>query len=194
MRRNIFYRSPKPTGSPVEIACRTALQLHSAILAADMHSVSADHLDYIDDAGIAALKSSGVIPVLLPGAVFFMGLKQYPPARKMIEAGLPVALATDFNPGSCMTQNVPLIMTIAATQCRMTVPQVISAFTINAAYAISRERLCGSLEPGKRADIVILDVPNYEMLPYYFSHNHIRHVICKGMRVVQDFCDLEKFE
>jgi imidazolonepropionase len=156
-------------------------------LAAELHAISADHLDYISEANTEALVSSGTIGVLLPGAVFFLGLKQYPPVRKLIESGLPVAISTDFNPGSCMTQNLHMIMTIACTRCRMTIEEAITACTLNAAFAEDRGHVCGSIEPGKRADLVILDTPHYETLPYHFGHNHVRKVICGGKLVVDEF-------
>ncbi len=158
-----------------------------AALAAEVGAVSADHLDYTSLDGLRAMKRSGTIPVILPGAVFFLGLRQYPPVRKMMEEQLPVAMATDFNPGSCMSQNVSMIMTIACTQCRMSIPEALTAFTLNAAHAMDRGKICGSIEVGKRADFVILDVDNYEMLPYHFGHNHIKHVICKGRHLVNNF-------
>lgn len=156
-------------------------------LAGEIEAVSADHLDYIDDEGVISMKKGGTIAVLLPGAVFFLGLKQYAPARKLIEAGLPVALATDFNPGSCMTLNYPAVMTIAATQCRMKLEEIICACTINAACSIGKQSICGSLETGKRADIVVLDTPSYQTIPYHFGHNHFRHVICNGKWIIRDF-------
>ncbi|MBN1355699.1 imidazolonepropionase [bacterium] len=158
------------------------------VLAAELNAVSADHLDYIDDDGIHALIRSGTIGVLLPGAVFFLGLNRYAPARKMIDSGMTIALSTDFNPGSCMSQNLPLIMTIACTQCRMTIQEAISACTLNAAFAAGRGTVCGSIEPGKRADLIILDTPAYSMIPYHFGHNHVRHVFCGGIPVVRNFC------
>ncbi len=158
-----------------------------AALAARLGAVSADHLDQTDQAGMAALAQSGTVGVLLPGCIFFMGLKQYPPARTFIESGVPIAISTDFNPGSCMSLNLPLTLTIAASQCRMTIPETLCAATINAAYAMDVGYECGSIEPGKRADLVILDTPTFEMLPYHFGHNHIRDVICAGRHVVRDF-------
>ncbi len=156
-------------------------------LAAELEAVSADHLDHITDSGISALIQSGTIGVILPGAVFFLGLNQYAPARKMMDSGMAIAISTDFNPGSCMSQNLHLMMTIACTQCRMTVEEVITACTLNAAFAMGRGKICGSIEPGKRADLIILDTDRYEMLPYHFGHNHVRTVICAGQPVIENF-------
>jgi imidazolonepropionase len=156
-------------------------------LAAELKAVSADHLDYINHSGMLALKESGTIGVILPGAVFFLGLKQYPPVREMIHSGMALALSTDFNPGSCMSQHLPLMMSIACIQTRMTIPETITACTLNAAYAAGRGTVCGSIEPGKRADIIILDTPNFEMIPYHLGHNHVRDVICAGKPVIENF-------
>ena len=157
-----------------------------AELAARLHAVSADHLDHTGPDGMKALAAESVVGVLLPGAVFFLGLKRYPPAREMIAAGVPVALSTDFNPGSCMSLNLHMTMTIACVSCRMTIPETVTATTINAAWAVNRQNIAGSLSPGKKADIVILDCPTVEMMPYHFGHNHVRHVFCQGRQVVED--------
>ncbi|MBN1550749.1 imidazolonepropionase [bacterium] len=177
----------KSAGLQPKIHAEQLTNSGAARLAAECHAISADHLDHIDETSMKALARSGTIGVILPGAVFFLGLKQYPPVRKMIEHGMAVALSTDFNPGSCMTQNLALMMTIACTQCRMTIDEAITAITINAAWAAGRGSVCGSIEPGKRADIIVLDTPSYEMLPYHFGHNHIRHVFCKGKTAVENF-------
>ncbi len=160
-----------------------------AQLAGALRATSADHLDYTDPEGISAIRDSDTVAVLLPGSVFFLGQKKYPPARQMISDGLVIALATDFNPGSCMTQNIHLITTIACAQCKMTIPEAITAITLNAAYAIGRGDRCGSIETGKRADLIILDTPSFEMIPYHFGHNHVRHVLCNGHLMVCDFKD-----
>ena len=104
----------------------------------------------------------------------------YAPARRMIEKGVKVALASDFNPGSCMTQSLPLITTIACTQMRLTPAEAVLAITIHAARAIRREKEIGSLDPGKQADVLILDIPDYRHLSYHFGINHVWKVIKKG--------------
>lgn len=154
-----------------------------SFLAAEMGAVSADHLVFVDDAGIKAMVEAGVIPVLLPGTTFSLGLDRYAPARKMIEAGLPVALATDLNPGSCMTESMPMIITLACLQMKMTPAEAITAATINAAHAVDRGNILGSLETGKRADLVVWDMPNYQILPYHFGVNLVDTVVKSG-RVV----------
>ena len=151
-----------------------------AELAADVGAISADHLDYISDKGISALASSNVIPVLLPGAVFFLGLKKYAPARKMIKAGLPVALATDFNPGSSPSQSMPMMMALACTQMRMTPAEALVASTEHAAAAIGGMNDVGRLEVGMQADFVVLNVSDYKLLPYHFGMNFVDKVVKKG--------------
>ncbi|OGL49812.1 MAG: imidazolonepropionase [Candidatus Schekmanbacteria bacterium RBG_13_48_7] len=149
-------------------------------VAIELNAVSADHLDYLSDQGINDLASSNVIGCLLPGASFFLGSKKYPPARKMIDAGIAVALSTDFNPGSSMTQSMPLMMTIACTHMGMTPAETIVASTINAACAIKKETKIGSLEQGKQADFIIIDANDYRVLPYHFGVNLVKTVIKNG--------------
>lgn len=154
-----------------------------AELAAKLKAVSADHLDQITDQAIQKLMSAGTIPVLLPGAIFFLGLNQYAPARKMIDNGLKVALATDFNPGSCMTQSIPMMMTLASIYMKMSPEEVWLGVTANAADAIDRRDKIGTLKQGAQADIVIWDIPNYQYLPYHFGVNLVNRVIKKGKTV-----------
>ncbi|MBN2383758.1 imidazolonepropionase [bacterium] len=151
-----------------------------AALAVSLQAISADHLNYTNPEGQAALAASRCIGVLLPGSDFFLGLPHYPPARKMIEAGVAVALATDFNPGSCMTYNLPLIMTVACTQMRMSPTEVFGAVTLNAARALDRSETIGSLAPGKQADLVLFSCPNHKLISYHFGKNHVHTVIKKG--------------
>ncbi|HVF92523.1 MAG TPA: imidazolonepropionase [Blastocatellia bacterium] len=154
-------------------------------LSAELGAATADHLEWVDDDGIDSLRRAGVIAVLLPGAVFNLGLTRYPPARKMIESNLAVAVATDFNPGSSPTPSMQMALSIACTQMRMTPAEAITAATINAAYSLGRGRGAGSLEAGKQGDIVIFDCADYRQIPYFFGVNHARVVIKSG-RVVID--------
>jgi imidazolonepropionase len=156
-----------------------------ALLAAELRAATADHLEWTDEAGIEAMKQSGVMGVLLPGAVFNLGLARYPPARRMIEAGLGIALATDFNPGSSPTPSMQMILSIACAQMRMTPAEAVTAATINAAYSLDLGSRAGSLEAGKQADLVVMDCADYRQIPYFFGVNHARIVIKSG-RVV--FC------
>ncbi len=143
-----------------------------AKLAAELRATTADHLEHTDASGIAALKSGGVQPVLLPGSVYTLGAKRYPAARAMIDAGLAVVLATDFNPGSSPTPSMPMILSLASTQMKMTPAESITAATINAAYSLGRGADIGSLESGKIADFVIYDTQDYRELAYFFGLEH----------------------
>ncbi len=157
-------------------------QIGASRLAAEVGAISADHLETIDDGGIDAMKEAGVIAVLLPGCSWFLGVEQAP-ARKIIDAGLPVALATDYNPGSSMVESLTLVMSIACTQMRMTPAECLVAVTTNAAAALNRADRIGTVAKGMQADLVILDVENYDQLPYNAGRNCVRRVI-KGGRVV----------
>jgi imidazolonepropionase len=155
-----------------------------SLLAAELHAASADHIEWIDEAGIEALRKAEVTAVLLPCAVFNLGLTRYAPARRLIESGVRVVLATDFNPGSAPTPSMQMALSIACTQMKMTPAEAITAATLNAAYSLHRGSLLGSLEPGKQADLVIYDVPDYRQIPYLFGINHALAVVKKGRLVV----------
>jgi len=151
-----------------------------AQLAAELGTVTADHLEHTDAAGIAALKRANVQPVLLPGSVYALGSSHYPAAREMIDAGLAVVLATDFNPGSSPTPSIPMILSLAATHMKMTPSEAITATTINAAYTLNRGHEIGSLEPGKLADFVIHACHDYRELAYFFGIQHPTAVYSQG--------------
>ncbi len=151
-----------------------------AKLAAELNTVTADHLEHTDAEGIAALKSAGVQPVLLPGSVYALGSSRYPAAREMIDAGLAVVLATDFNPGSSPTPAMPMILSLAATHLKMTPAEAVTAATVNAAFTLNRGEQIGSLEPGKLADFVIHDCDDYRQLAYFFGVEHPWKVYAKG--------------
>jgi imidazolonepropionase len=151
-----------------------------AQLAAELSAVTADHLEHTDAAGIAALKAAGVQPVLLPASVYALGLARYPAAREMIAAGLAVVLATDFNPGSSPTTSMPMVLSLASTQMKMTPAEALTAATINAAYSLGLGDSVGSLEEGKRADFVIHDCADYREIAYFFGMEHTRAVYIDG--------------
>ncbi len=153
-------------------------------LAAAMHAVSADHLDHISADGIEAMKASGTIATLLPGVSLFLG-EPFPDARRLIGAGLPVAVATDANPGSCMSENMQLMMSLAALQMHMTMEEVITSVTLNAAAALDRSDRLGSIEQGKQADLLLFDVPNYQRILYHYGVNHLNIVIKNGDVVME---------
>ncbi|MDQ0207673.1 imidazolonepropionase [Alkalicoccobacillus murimartini] len=155
-----------------------------AELAARMGAVTADHLLKASDEGIKQLAAQGVIAVLLPGTAFFL-MEKPAQARKMIDAGVAVALSTDRNPGSSPTESLPFMMNLACLTMKMTPEEVLTATTINAAHAIRKASSIGSLEVGKQADLVLFDVPNYQMLQYHYAVNHVDTVVKKGRLVVQ---------
>jgi len=155
-----------------------------AELAAELNATTADHLEKTDEQGIAALKSAGVQPVLLPGSVYALGLSDYPRTREMIEAGLAVVIATDFNPGSSPTPSMPMILSLACTQMKMSPSEAITAATINAAYSLNRGNTIGSLEAGKLANFSIFDCEDYRELAYWFGIPQTHSVFVKGKRVV----------
>ena len=154
-----------------------------AELAAEVSASSADHLEYVSQRGMERMAEKGVTAVLLPGASFFLSMKKYPPAREMIEKGVRIALSTDFNPGSSMTESLPLMMTMGCLFFRMTPKEVIQAVTIHAAKSMGRENEIGSFDIGKQADAVLLNIPNYKYLPYHFGVDHVESVV-KGGKVV----------
>jgi imidazolonepropionase len=139
----------------------------AAGIAAHVGAATADHLEQIDERGIEALAAAGVQPVLLPASVYTLGSPRFAPARAMIDAGLGIVLATDFNPGSSPTPSMPFVLSLACTHMRMTPAEAIAASTINAAYSLGRGDSFGSLEPGKKADFVIHDCTDYREIPYF---------------------------
>jgi imidazolonepropionase len=159
-------------------------------MAAELGAVSVDHLDHAGDVGIAALTPveggrRAPVAVLLPGATFFLGEGGYAPARRMLDAGVRVALSTDFNPGSSPTQNLWLMATMGCSQLRMNTDEVIRAITIEAAAALAMDDEVGSLEVGKKADILILDHSRDVEVPYRYGMNPVWRVFKDGKRVVK---------
>lgn len=169
-------------------ACGLGLRLHAeqlmrtgaAQLAVELHAASADHLEQINSDDIRALAASDVTCTLLPGCCFHLGLQHYGPARALIAAGAIVALATDFNPGTSPTLSMPMVLSLACTQMRMTPAEAIAAATVNAAYALGRADRIGSLEVGKFADVALFNVEDYREIPYYFGVNHCVLTLKRG--------------
>jgi imidazolonepropionase len=154
-----------------------------AALAAALQAASADHLEHVSETGIEALARAGTTAVLLPAAGFFLRSERRPPSRRLIEAGVPVALATDFNPGTCPTESMPLALVFGCLWAGLTVDEAIAAATLNAAHALGRAQVTGSLEAGKRADLVVHGVPGRHHLVYRFGDSRVRTVVARG-RVV----------
>ena len=162
-----------------------------ARLAAELRAVSADHLEHATEDDIQALAAAGTVAVLLPGAALMLMETIHAPARRLIEAGVPVALATDFNPGSSPILSMPIIVGLACLRRLLTPAEAVVAATLNAACAIGLGDEVGSLEPGKRADMVILDAPSHVHLAYWFGRNLVRTVVKNGTVVVEEGSDLE---
>ena len=169
-------------------ACGLGLRLHAeqlartgaARLAIEIHAASADHLEKLTAFDIRALAKSSVTCTMLPGCCFHLGLAHYGPARQLIDAGAILGLATDFNPGTSPTLSMPMILSLACTQMRMTPAEAIAAATINAAYSLRRHDHIGSVEVGKFADVAVFDVADYREIPYYFGVNHCVLTIKRG--------------
>ncbi|MEJ5245524.1 MAG: imidazolonepropionase [Bacteroidota bacterium] len=180
--RKIFQRA-KELGLKIKAHADELANVAAAELAAELGAISADHLLFISDSGIDALKNAGTVATLLPGTAYFTRLP-YAPARKLIESGAIVALATDCNPGSCFTENMQMILSLAVINMKMTAEEALTAATLNAAAALCLSSQVGSLEIGKQADLLIADVSSYTDLFYHFGINHIQSVFVNGKKVV----------
>jgi imidazolonepropionase len=154
-------------------------------LAVQLEAASCDHLEQVSKADIRALAKSNTVATLLPGCDFHLGLKTYAPARALIESGAIVALATDYNPGTSPTMSMPMVLSLACTQLRLSPAEAVAAATINAAYSLRREKQFGSLETGKRADIAVFEVEDYREIPYYFGVNKCWMTLKNGRPVFQ---------
>jgi imidazolonepropionase len=155
----------------------------TAAWAARHGALSADHLGGVSEDGIAALVASETIATLLPVTMFYTGREQYAPARSLIDSGCAVALATDHNPGSSLVYGMPFVLTLAALKMQMSPEECITASTVNGAHALGVASLVGTLEPGKRADFIILDLPDYRDLPAQLGANFVRDVYIRGRAV-----------
>jgi len=180
-----YLAAAKELGFGLKIHADEIDPLGGTELAAELGAVSGDHLVGASDKGILALAESQTVAVLLPGTTFYLGKDQYARAREMIEQGVAVALSTDFNPGSSPTENIQLIMNIAALKLKMSPEEIWHAVTVNAAYAIHRGESAGKIQVGKDADIVLWNAPNYQYVPYHYGVNHVKTVLKKGKVVVE---------
>lgn len=178
-----FLQKAKEKGFGLKIHADEIDSLGGAELAVSLDAASADHLVAASDNGIAKLSMSDTVAVLLPGTTFYLGKEQYARARQMIDEGAAVALATDFNPGSCVTENLQMIMSLAALKLKMSPEEIWNAVTVNAAHAIGKGSEAGTLEIGSKADFVIWDVPNYLYIPYHFGVNHAQSVFHAGRKL-----------
>lgn len=174
----------KELGFQLKIHADEVVSLGGVELAGELRAVTAEHLMVITEEGIQALKKGKVIADLLPATSFNLR-HEYAPARKILDAGVQVALSTDYNPGSCPSENLQFVMQIGAAHLKMTTEEVFKAVTINGAKAVCREKEIGSLEVGKQADIAVFDVPNAEYMLYHFGVNHTDSVYKAGKLVYQ---------
>ena len=150
------------------------------------HPASFDHMDHVSDKDIAELAKHDTIATLVPGANHFLGLKKYPDGRRLIDNGVPVAIATDYNPGTSPTVSMPMAMSLACTQMKMSPAEALAAATINGAHALRIADRKGSIEPGKDADMAIFDAEDYREIPYWFGSNHCIETILNGQRATVD--------
>ena len=141
---------------------------------------SFDHLDHVSEADIAALAQHNTVATLVPGANYFLGLEKFPPARKLIDSGVPVALASDFNPGSSPTSSMPFVLSLACTHLKMSPAEAIAAATINGAWALGLQDRKGSIEPGKDADLAVFEADDYREIPYWFASNRCAFTVLNG--------------
>lgn len=179
-----ILRAARGAGLRLKLHADELAPLGGAELAAELGATSADHLLQVSEKGMRLMKSAGVIPVILPGTAFTLG-HPYAPARTMIELGLPVALASDFNPGSCLINSMFIIIGLAVMKMGLSIEEAITAATLNAACALELSGEIGTLEEGKAADLIILELETYRQIPYFFGHNPVRSVI-KGGKLVYD--------
>lgn len=177
--------SAKDHGLQLKMHADEIMAMGGAELAAEMGCVSADHLGAASDEGLLAMRDAGVTAVLLPATLFSLRSKSYAKGRFMIDSGLIVAIATDYNPGSCNCDSMPMVMTLACLQMGFTPIEALCAATINAAHSIGLAQSKGSLETGKDADLIIWDIPSLDFIPYHFGSSHICKVYAKGRLVHQ---------
>ncbi|HAZ30799.1 TPA: imidazolonepropionase [Candidatus Acetothermia bacterium] len=179
-----ILHAARGAGLKLKIHADELADVGAASLAAELRAVSAEHLLHVSPAGIRALATAGVVAILLPATAFVLN-EPYPPARGLIQAGVPVALGTDFNPGSSPVASLPLVLSLAVLKLGMSPEEVLVAATLNAAAAIGLADAVGSLEPGKRGDLVVWDARSYEEIPYWIGQNLVWAVIRGGEAVVR---------
>lgn len=174
-----IFRSAIDLGMKIRMHADELADVDAAALAADIGAVSADHLLFISDKNIEKLRQSGTVATLLPGTAYFIRMP-YAPARKLIDSGAIVAIATDCNPGSCFTENMQNILSLSVINMKMTAEEALNAATINAAHSLGCSRQSGSIEVGKDADLILTDTTSYIDLFYHFGVNHVDKVWIKG--------------
>ncbi|WP_349410744.1 imidazolonepropionase [Pseudalkalibacillus sp. SCS-8] len=175
-----YLTKAKEMGFDVKIHADEIDPLGGTEMACEVGAISADHLVGTSEEGIRKLGETDTIAVLLPGTTFYLNKNEFAKAREMIEGNAAVALATDFNPGSSPTENLQLIMNLAALKLRMTPEEIWNAVTVNSAYSIGRGEQAGKIREGRKADLLVWDAPNYLYVPYHYGVNHVRTVIKNG--------------
>lgn len=180
-----LLRKALELGFEIRFHADEMVSLGGAELAAELGARSADHLLKISKEGMQAMSEKGVVATLLPATPFTLMKNEYAPAREIIDSGVTVALASDFNPGSCPTHSLPLVMTLACLQMKLTPEEALNGVTINAAHSLGRAQEIGSIEVGKQGDLVIWDAPNHRFLPYHYGSNLAETVIKRGRVVVE---------
>jgi len=175
-----YLEGARELGFDLKVHAEQFSNTGAAKLAAELGAVSADHLEQANASDVEALADSKTIATLLPGSVFHLGLDRYAPARKMIETGVAVALATDFNPGTSPTYSMQMMMSLACSQMRMTPAEALAAATINGAHALRCADRAGSIEAGKNGDLLVMNVPDYREIPYHFGVNLVAMTIKNG--------------
>lgn len=175
-----YLMKAKEKGFGLKIHADEIDPLGGTELAVELGAISGDHLAVTSDEGIQKLANSNTIGVILPGTSFYLGKDDYARAREMIDAGAAIAISTDFNPGSSVTENLQLIMSIAALKLKLSPEEIWYAVTVNAAHAIGRGEVAGTIAVGRKADIVIWDAPNYLYIPYHYGVNHANTVMKNG--------------
>jgi imidazolonepropionase len=178
-----YLETGKRLGLLPRIHASQFAELGAVDLALELGCLSADHLEAIGPAQVEALAKGQTIATLLPGSVFHLGLDRYAPARALVDAGAPVALATDYNPGSSPTYNMQMVLSLACLEMKMTPAEAIAAATINGAHALRVAQRAGSLEFGKQGDLLVMGVGDYREIPYYFGVNHVQRVLKRGVTV-----------
>ena len=178
-----FLNAARKLGFKIKIHADEIVQLGGAELAAELGAISADHLLQASDSGIKAMQEKGVVATLLPCTAFSLK-EHYARARYMIDQNLTVALSTDFNPGSCFTESIPLLIALATNQMGMTIEETITALTINGAAALDRADQIGSIDIGKKADLVVHEFPSYKFLPYHIAVSTVEKVIKNGVLIL----------
>ena len=176
-------RKARSLGLKIKLHVDELADINGAALAAELSAVSADHLILANSKGIQKMAEAGVVAVLLPGTSFALKVKKHAPAREMIRSGVRVALATDFNPGTCFSHSMQYILQLGCLLYGLTPEEALTAVTLNAAAAVDREDRLGSLEVGKQMDCLIFDIPHYGYLFYNLGVNHLEAVLKRGQRI-----------